>query len=200
VIAASGACELGRNTLHHIHAGFARDIFHGGPYALDFLMAASGSGVLIGAIFLASRKSVVGLGKMIAIASSLFGAGLIAFSLSRVFPLSTLFLLLIGFRMITQTASSNTMLQTIVDDDKRGRVMSFCAMAFTGTMSFGSLLGGTLASRIGAPSILLIGGIVCLLGSMTFAKRLPALRTLVRSIYVKKGVISEAVLEFEQQE
>jgi MFS family permease len=179
---------------------FARDIFQGGPYTLGFLMAAAGSGALIGAIYLASRKSVLGLGRMIAIASSLFGSGLIAFSLSRVFPLSVLFLLLIGFGMITQMASSNTMLQTIVDDDKRGRVMSFYAMAFTGTMPFGSLLGGALASKIGAPSTLLMGGVVCILGSMAFAKQLPALRPLVRSIYVKKGVISEAALGLEQQE
>jgi MFS family permease len=179
---------------------FARDIFHGGPYTLGFLMGASGSGALIGAIYLASRRSVLGLGKLIAIASSLFGTGLIAFSLSRVFPLSILFLLLIGFGMITQTASSNTMLQTIVDDDKRGRIMSFYAMAFTGTMPFGSLMGGSVASKIGAPNTLLIGGVVCILGSMMFAKQLPALRPLVRSIYVKKGVISEAALGFEQQE
>jgi MFS family permease len=179
---------------------FARDIFHGGPYTLGFLMGASGSGALIGAIYLASRKSVLGLGKLIAIASSLFGSGLIVFSLSRIFPLSVLFLLLIGFGMITQTASSNTMLQTIVDDDKRGRIMSFYAMAFTGTMPFGSLLGGSLASKIGAPNTLLIGGVVCILGSMMFAKQLPALRPLVRSIYVKKGVVSEAALGFEQQE
>jgi len=179
---------------------FARDIFHGGPYTLGFLMAASGSGALIGAIYLASRKSVLGLGRMIAIASSLFGSGLIAFSMSRVFPLSILFLLFIGFGMITQMASSNTMLQTIVDDDKRGRIMSFYAMAFTGTMPFGSLLGGSLASKIGAPDTLLIGGIVCILGSIMFARQLPALRPLVRSIYVKKGVISEAALGFDQEE
>jgi MFS family permease len=179
---------------------FARDIFHGGPYTLGFLMAASGSGALIGAIYLASRKSVLGLGRMIATASSLFGSGLIAFSLSRVFPLSILFLLFIGFGMITQMASSNTMLQTIVDDDKRGRVMSFYAMAFTGTMPFGSLLGGSLASKIGVPSTLSIGGILCILGSITFARQLPALRPLVRGIYIKKGIISEATLGFEQQQ
>jgi MFS family permease len=178
---------------------FARDIFHGGPYTLGFLMAASGSGALIGAIYLASRKSVLGLGKMIAIASSLFGAGLIAFSLSRVFWLSILFLLVVGFGMISQMASSNTVLQTIVDDDKRGRIMSFYAMAFMGTMPFGSFISGSLASKIGTPNTLSIGGIICIVGSIVFARQLPKLRPLVRSIYVKKGIISEAALGFEQQ-
>jgi MFS family permease len=178
---------------------FAKDIFHGGPYTLGFLMAASGSGALIGAIYLASRKSVLGLGRMITIAASLFGTGLIAFSLSRIFWLSVLFLFVIGFGMISQMASSNTVLQTIVEDDKRGRIMSFYAMAFMGTMPFGSFLSGSLASRIGTPKTLLIGGLICILGSIMFARQLPKLRPLVRSIYVKKGIISEETLGFEQQ-
>jgi MFS family permease len=178
---------------------FAKDIFHGGPYTLGFLMAASGSGALIGAIYLASRKTVMGLGRMITIAASIFGAGLIAFSLSRIFWLSILFLLVIGFGMISQMASSNTVLQTIVEDDKRGRIMSFYAMAFMGTMPFGSLLSGSIASKIGTPNTLLIGGLICVLGSIMFARQLPKLRPLVRSIYVKKGIIPEEALGFEQQ-
>jgi MFS family permease len=178
---------------------FAKDIFHGGPYTLGFLMAASGSGALLGAIYLASRKSVLGLGRMITVAASLFGAGLIAFSLSRIFWLSVPFLLVIGFGMISQMASSNTVLQTIVEDDKRGRIMSFYAMAFTGTMPFGSFLSGSLASRIGAPNTLLIGGLACILGSIMFGRQLPKLRPLVRSVYVKKGILPEEALGFEQQ-
>lgn len=178
---------------------FAKDIFHGGPYTLGFLMAASGSGALIGALYLASRKTVLGLGRMITVAAGLFGAGLIAFSLSRIFWLSILFLLVIGFGMISQMASSNTVLQTIVEDDKRGRIMSFYAMAFMGTMPFGSFLSGSLASRIGTPNTLLIGGSICILGSIMFARQLPKLRPLVRSIYVKKGIIPEEALGFEQQ-
>jgi len=178
---------------------FARDIFHGGPYTLGFLMAASGSGALIGAIYLASRKSVLGLGRMISIAAGLFGVGLIAFSLSRIFWLSLLFLFIAGFGMISQMASSNTVLQTVVEEDKRGRIMSFYAMAFLGTMPFGSLLSGSLASKIGTPNTLLIGGLICILGSIAFARQLPKLRPLVRSIYVKKGIIPEETLGFERQ-
>lgn len=170
---------------------FAKDILHGGPHTLGFLMAASGAGALIGAIYLASRKSVRGLGKIIAVSTSIFGIGLIAFSLSSVLWLSMLLMLLTGFGMMVQMASSNTVLQTIVDDDKRGRVMSFYTMAFMGAVPFGSLLAGSFASRIGAPSTLMIGGVFCILGSVMFARRLPLLRETIRPIYVRMGIISE---------
>jgi MFS family permease len=170
---------------------FARDILHGGPHTLGFLMGSSGVGALVGAIYLASRRSVLGLGKWIALAASLFGIGLIAFSLSRIFWFSLFLMLLTGFGMIVQMASSNTVLQTVVDEDKRGRVMSFYAMAFRGMTPFGSLLAGGLASKIGAPNTLMIGGISCILGSLVFARKLPLLRQMVRPIYVKMGIVSE---------
>jgi len=170
---------------------FAGKILHGGPHTLGFLMAASGCGALTGTIYLASRKSVLGLGRIIVISSSLFGIGLITFSLSRVFWLSLLFMLLTGFGMMVQMASSNTVLQTIVEEDKRGRVMSFYAMAFMGMVPFGSLLAGSLANNIGAPYTVMIGGIACILGSVMFAKKLPSLRKIAHPIYVEKGIISD---------
>jgi MFS family permease len=170
---------------------FARDILHGGPQTFGFLMAASGVGAVVGAIYLASRKSVLGLGKMIAIASGIFAIGLITFSLSYILWLSLLLLLLTGFGMMVQMASSNTILQTMVDDDKRGRVMSLYVMSFMGMAPFGSLLGGSLASKIGAPYTLIIGGASCILGSFMFAKQLPLIRKMVRPIYLRKGIILE---------
>jgi len=164
---------------------------HGGPHTLGFLMAAAGVGALIGALSLASRASVLGLGMWIVRATAVLGVGLILTSLSRVEWLSFILLLLIGFGMMVQMASSNTVLQTIVDDDKRGRVMSFYTMAFMGMTPFGSLLAGSLASKIGAPNTLIIGGIWCLIGSVVFASRLPALRKIVQPVYVKMGIIPE---------
>ncbi len=170
---------------------FAEKILNGGAQALGFLMGATGVGAIIGSIYLASRRSVLGLGRIIVISSSLFGIGLIAFSLSRLFWLSLLMMLLTGFGMMVEMASSNTVLQTIVEEDKRGRVMSFYTMAFMGMVPFGSLLAGSLANSIGAPKTVMIGGIACIFGSAMFAKKLPSLRRMARPIYVEKGIISE---------
>ena len=170
---------------------FARDIFHGGPRTLGFLVAMSGIGALTGAIYLAARKNVLGLGRIIAWAAGLFGAGIVAFSLSKVLWISMLILLFSGFGMMVQMASSNTVLQTIVEEDKRGRVMSFYTMAFMGMAPFGSLLAGGLASRIGAPHTLFFGGSCCILGALVFARKLPALREKIHPIYAKKGIIPE---------
>jgi MFS family permease len=126
---------------------FAEKILHGGPQALGFLSGATGVGAIAGSIYLASRKSVLGLGRIIVISSNLFGIGLIGFSLSRLFWLSLLMMLLTGFGMMVEMASSNTVLQTIVEEDKRGRIMSFYTMAFMGMVPFGSLLAGTLADN-----------------------------------------------------
>jgi len=171
---------------------FARDILHGGPHTLGFLMGSSGLGALGGSIYLASRKSVLGLEKWIALAASVFGIGLIAFSLSRVFWLSLFLILLASFGVMVQFASSNTVLQTIVDEDKRGRVMSFYAMALRGMAPFGSLLAGGLAGKIGAPNTLMIGGVSCFLFALVFARKLPLLREMVLPIYVRMGIVSEA--------
>jgi MFS family permease len=170
---------------------FAEKILKGGPQTLGFLFGATGVGAIVGSIYLASRKTVLGLGKIIVISANLFGISLIAFSLSRLFWLSLFIMPLIGFGMLVQMASSNTVLQTIVEEDKRGRVMSFYTMAFMGMVPFGSLLAGSLADIIGAPNTVMIGGIACIVGSVMFAKRLPSLRRVVRPIYVQKGIISE---------
>jgi MFS family permease len=170
---------------------FAKDILHGGSKTYGFLMAAIGVGAITGAIFLASRRSVLGLGRIIAIASSIFGIGLISFSLSHALWLSLSLLLLTGFGMMVHMASSNTILQTMVDDDKRGRVMSLYVMAFMGMAPFGSLVGGSLAGSIGAPSTLIIGGASCILGSFVFMRKLPSLREMGRPIYIRKGILSE---------
>lgn len=168
---------------------FATKILHGGPQTLGFLMAASGVGALIGAVYLSSRPSVLGLGKVIAFSPAILGSGLIIFSLSRVFWLSLLIMLLIGFGAILLIASSNTVLQTIIEDDKRGRIMSLWAMAFIGIVPIGNLFAGVLASRIGAPNTLIIGGSFCILGSLLFAQQLPTLRRLVQPIYTKAGIL-----------
>ena len=164
---------------------FAKDILEGGPHTLGFLMAGAGVGALTGSIYLASRKGVPGLEKWIALAAGLFGIGLVGFSHSHVFWLSLTFVLLTGFGMMVQMASSNTVLQTVVEEDKRGRVMSLYAMAIRGMAPFGSLLVGGAASMIGAPNTLMISGLLCLLGSAMFARKLPALREMVRPIYMR---------------
>jgi MFS family permease len=177
---------------------FANGVLHGGPNTLGLLMAASGVGALGGALFLAARKSVLGLGKYIPLMAATFGAGLVAFSFSRVLWLSLLLMVVTGLGFMVQMASSNTVLQTIVDEDKRGRVMSFYTMAFMGTAPFGSLLAGSVADRIGAPHTLLFGGIGCVLGALWFAQSLPALRRDVRPIYVKIGILPEMATGIQQ--
>jgi MFS family permease len=170
---------------------FARDVLHGGPHTLGFLLGGAGVGALTGAIYLASRKSVLGLGRWIAMAAGIFGTGLIIFSLSRVFWFSLVLMLVTGFGMIVQMASSNTVLQTIVEENKRGRVMSLYAMAFRGMVPFGSLLAGIMASRLGAPLTLVIGGGCCIAGSLFFARNLPRMREMVRPIYQRMGVFPD---------
>jgi len=170
---------------------FAKDILHGNSHTLGFLFGAVGSGALIGAIYLASRNSVLGLGRWIAIAASIFSLGLLFFSFSRNIYLSVGLMLFTGFGMMMQMASTNTLLQTLVDDDKRGRVMSLYVMAFMGTAPFGSFMAGTLASTIGAPYTVLSSGVICLIGAIIFYKNLPELRKHIRPVYVRKGIIPE---------
>ena len=172
---------------------FAKEILHGGSHTFGFLMGASGLGALIGALYLASRRSVLGLGKIIPLAAGIFGFGLITFSLSRFFLLSLTLMIITGLGMMLEMASSNTLLQTIVDDDKRGRVMSFYTMAFMGTAPFGSLLAGWLANIMGTPNTILVGGIFCILGALIFARKLPELRKIIRPIYVRLGFIAPEV-------
>jgi len=168
---------------------FASTTLHGGPHTLGFLMAATGVGALLGAVFLASRRTVLGLGRVVPIMAGVFGTGLIGFSLSRSLWMALPLLVLTGLGFMVQMASSNTLLQTLVDDDKRGRVMSFYTMAFMGMTPFGSLLAGALAHRIGTPHTLLLGGVGCILGALWFGTRLPRLRALVRPVYVRMGIL-----------
>ena len=172
---------------------FAREILQGGSHTFGFLMGASGLGALTGALYLATRKSVLEIGRIIPFSAILFGIGLIAFSMSRSLMLSLPLMMLAGLGMMLQMASTNTIIQTIVDDDKRGRVMSFYTMAFMGTAPFGSLLAGWLAKGIGAPSTLVIGGISCIAGAIVFAWKLPTLKKAVRPIYIRLGIINEVV-------
>jgi MFS family permease len=169
---------------------FAEKILQGGAETLGFLMAASGVGALFGGIYLATRQTVVGLGRLIAFGPTILGCGLIAFSLSRFLPLSLFSLLFVGLGTILQIAAGNTVLQTIVDDDKRGRIMSLYTMSFLGTIPFGNLLAGFLANHIGATNTLIIDGIACILGSIFFMRQLPALRRSIRPIYEKKGILT----------
>jgi MFS family permease len=170
---------------------FASDILHGGPHTLGFLMAASGVGALASGISLATRRTVVGLGKMIPISAGVFGVALVAFAFSRNLLLSLGLLLCTGYGMIQQMSVSNTILQTIVDERKRGRVMAFYSLAFQGVAPFGSLIAGWLASRIGAPNTLVAGGILCCVGAAVFTLELPRIRALVRPIYRELGILPE---------
>ena len=175
---------------------FAKNIFHGGPHTLGFLMGAAGTGALVGALILASRRSALGLDRLIVWACLMFGGGLAGFAFSRFYWLSLVLLALTGFGMILQLASSNTVLQTLVDDDKRGRLMSFYTMAFMGMAPFGSLLAGSLAAKIGAPDTILVGGVASILGAAWFAARLPAMRRLMRPILAGKGLMPAAPPSF----
>lgn len=167
----------------------AEQVLKGGAESLGFLMAASGVGALTGGIYLTTRQTILGIGKLIALAPAILGIGLIAFSLSRFLPLSLFTMLFVGLGTILQIAASNTFLQTIVEDDKRGRLMSLYTMSFLGMIPVGNLLGGFLASHIGAPNTLIIDGIVCILGSIIFSRQLPALRQMMRPIYEEKGIL-----------
>jgi MFS family permease len=170
---------------------FAKEVLHGGPHTLGFLMGATGIGALTGAFFLASRKSAAGLERIIPAAAVIFGVGLAAVSRSRSVPLSLAVMTVTGFGMMSFMVSCNTLIQTLVDDDKRGRVMSLYGMAFMGIAPFGSLLAGSLASRIGAPLSALIGGVCCIAGAVWFAGKLPEIRRLMHPIFVKKGIQPE---------
>jgi MFS family permease len=170
---------------------FAKEILHGGSHTYGFLMGAAGFGALLGAIFLASRETVLKLGRIVPAAAILFGAGLIILSFSRILPLSLVLMVFIGLGIMLQTAASNTILQTITDDDKRGRVMSFYTMAIMGTAPFGSLMAGGLAKVIGTPGTILTGGIATIIGALFFLRKLPELKTLVHPIYIKMGIIPE---------
>jgi MFS family permease len=168
---------------------FASQVLHGGPHTLGFLMGASGIGALVSALSLALRKTVRGLTTMIQISAAVFGAGLILFGLSSNLVLSLLLMAVVGFGMMQGMAASNTVIQTLVPEDKRGRVMSFYTMAFVGMAPFGSLLAGALAHRFGAPHAIMITGSFCLAGSIWFTTQLKSVRAVMRPIYIEMGII-----------
>jgi MFS family permease len=163
---------------------FAADILDGGPRGLGFLMGAAGIGALSGAISLTLRKGLRGLARVIALASTGFGLSLILFSLSRNFWLSVALLIPAGFSMMVQMASSNTLIQSMVPDHLRGRVMAVYSMMFMGMAPFGAMLAGVLAEYIGAPSTVAIGGMVCMFGGATFGLFVPTLRAQARELIV----------------
>ena len=170
---------------------FAGSVLHGGAHTLGFLMAASGVGAVSSALVLARRQTVRGLGRIIPLNAGIFGVALVGFSLSRWFWLSLVLMVATGYGLMQQMAASNTVLQTIVEEDKRGRVMGFYSMAIVGTAPFGSLIAGVVANRIGAPATLGIGGALCALGALWFVRKLPQVRALIRPIYVRLGIIPE---------
>jgi MFS family permease len=175
----------------------AKETLHGDARTLGLLESAAGLGALCGALFLASRSTVVGLGRMIAFSAALFGSALIALSLSHSLWLSVVLLSIAGFGMMSQMAGCNTILQTLVDDDKRGRIMSLYSMAYVGMAPVGSLLQGALAGRIGVAWTLAVGGAVTMTAGLVFAIRLPALRLIVWPIYRRLGILPEVAAGIE---
>ena len=168
---------------------FASQVLHGGAHTLGYLMGASGVGALISAISLALRKSVRGLTTMIQIAAVMFGSGLILFGLSHHLMLSLLLMIVVGFGMMQGLAASNTVIQTLVPEDKRGRVMSYYTMAFVGMAPFGSLLAGALAHRFGASHAVMITGAFCLIGAGWFSTQLKSVRAVMKPIYIEMGIL-----------
>jgi len=163
---------------------FADQILHGGPKALGLLMGCSGVGALCGALTLATRKTVHGLGKWVAIACAGFGASLLLFTFSRTLWLSGVLLVPAGFFAMIQMASSNTLIQSMVPDRLRGRVMSVYAMTFMGMAPLGSLLAGSLAHTLGPSVTVAIGGSIAVVGAIIFGMKLPALRPVAREMIV----------------
>jgi len=167
---------------------FADKVLHGGARGLGILMGATGVGALLGALTLASRTGVKGLGRIVAWSCAAFGAGMILFSFSRSFWLSTFLLLPVGYSVMLQMACSNTLIQTMVPDQLRGRVMALYSMMFMGMAPFGALFGGSLAGRLGAPVTVGIGGVACLLGAAWFGRALPDLRIEAHRLIVAQGL------------
>jgi MFS family permease len=169
---------------------FAGQVLHGDARTLGWLTGASGVGALISALSLTVRKSVLGLTRMLQIASATLGAALIMFGLSRTLWLSLAFMVLVGFGMMQAAAVSNTVIQSLVPEDKRARVMSYYTMAFFGASPFGSLFAGALAHRIGAPVTVMLTGACCIAGAIWFTLDLPKVRAIIRPIYQQMGLLS----------
>jgi MFS family permease len=178
---------------------FAASVLHGGAHTLGFLMGAAGAGALISAFSLVLRRSVRGLSKMIPIAACVFGGGLFVFGLSHWVWLSLILMLFVGFGMLQGMTASNTIIQTLSPEDKRGRVMSYYTAAFMGMAPFGSLLAGSLAHWIGAPRTVMFTGSCCIAGGLWFWSRLPAIRREMRPIYEQLGIIAPVPPPVQEQ-
>lgn len=161
---------------------YAKDILGGGAELLGFLTGSMGAGALVGAFYLASRKTLCGIPRLILLAAAVFSVGLMGFAFSTVTILSLVLIFFIGFGMIVEFASTNTLLQTIVDEDKRGRVVSLYGMSFLGITPLGSLLLGSLSHQWGVNVVLFVSGIFCLLAVVLYARRVPIITHVVRSI------------------
>ena len=179
---------------------FADKILHGGARGLGILMGATGVGALFGALTLAAKTGIKGLGRWVTITCATLGISLFLFSFSTSFWLSAALLLPCGYSMMLQMACSNTLIQTIVPDHLRGRVMSLYSMMFMGMAPFGAFFGGALANRIGAPMTVAVGGIACVFGAIWFGRALPELRIEARRLIVAQGLAGgEPVQELNAQ-
>ena len=167
---------------------FADQILHGGAEGLGLLMGATGIGALLAALSLAARSGLRGLGRLIGFAALGFGTSLIAFSFSRTFWLSVVLLVPVGFGMMLETTTSNTLIQAMVPDELRGRVMAVYTMMFMGMAPLGSLSAGALADHLGAPHTLALGGVICILAACVFLYRLPKFRIGARQLVVAQGL------------
>ena len=167
---------------------FADQILHGGARGLGILMGATGVGALFGALTLAAKTGVKGLGRWVAFACGSFGVSLCLFAFSRSFWLSVVLLLPAGYSMMLQMACSNTLVQTMVPDQLRGRVMALYSMMFMGMAPFGAFFGGALAHRVGAPITVAAGGVACVIGAIWFGRILPELRIEARRLIIAQGM------------
>ncbi|HEV2462860.1 MAG TPA: MFS transporter [Acidobacteriaceae bacterium] len=179
---------------------FAAKILHGGPHLLGFLMGAAGVGALASALSLVMRKSVRGLLKMLPISAAMFGAGLVCFGFSRVTWVSLALMVVVGFGMLQGLTASNTIIQTLVPEDKRGRVMSYYTAAFVGMAPWGSLLAGALAHWIGAPRTVMLTGSCCIVGAALFTSRIKRIRAHMRPVYIELGIVPSEEVELVEEQ
>jgi len=171
---------------------YAKDVYGGGPQTLGLLLASGGAGALLATLYLAGRRRVLGLLRVIVVAAAASGIALAAFAYLRYLPLAVPLIVVFGGAVILAAASSNTILQTIVDDRLRGRMAGFYMLSFLGVAPLGNLAAGAIAARIGVPATFLLNGLVALLASLVFMRSLPALRDAVRPVYEKLGLIGES--------
>lgn len=172
---------------------YAREVLHGNAQTLGLLMGMAGLGAVTGAVYLASRPNVLGLGRVIAIAVFGFALTLLVFSQVNVLWLAMPCLYLLGLAMMLQFASSNILLQTIVDEKKRGRVMSLYTMAYIGAYPVGSLLAGWLGAHVGLSVTLVAGGLLTLLGAVWFVVQYPGMRVYLLPVYEEKGLLNKTI-------